>query len=442
MITGPVRRRIIVIACAILGGLLLVLIIASALLGSITTRYAESTRFRHELEKETAKGLHFENCRFTPIKRIGPFTADCDAVQAGNGRKALTRLDAQHVTGRFNPLGVFLRRWQMEELRIDHARIAVHVYEPKPEPTPAKPWYSIFLPDRVYLKHVSSDDVDVTWPVRSQTGGIFQTRLLITPHGRDFEYRATGGILKGPAIPDLPVDQIHLLITKTEFTIYKLAMRSGDGQIHVAGATTTTQPKHADFTFDWNRVPVADWLPKTWNVNVSGLADGDLRWTGSDYRLNAATLTGRIDVNRGRIASLKFLDAIAAVTNRPDLRTLDLAQCRSRFQWQRGDCRLSDLQIEQSGKFRIEGEISFNPHSLGGTLQIGLAPAYLNWLPHPEEVFSRREGGYLWTSMHLSGTLEAPQQDLSPRLLAALKESPSALLGAALRSFSAWLRGQ
>jgi hypothetical protein len=98
------------------------------------------------------------------------------------------------------------------------------------------------------------------------------------------------------------------------------------------------------------------------------------------------------------------------------------------------------MSIEEQAKFRIEGEVTLKGDSLGGQIQLGLARPYLNWLPHPEEVFGRESGGYLWTTIHLSGTLEAPQQDLSPRVLDALKGSPWAFLGAALRQFGAWLR--
>jgi hypothetical protein len=80
--------------------------------------------------------------------------------------------------------------------------------------------------------------------------------------------------------------------------------------------------------------------------------------------------------------------------------------------------------------------------ALGGTLEIGLTTNYLDWLPHPEEVFTRESGGYLWTTVHLSGTLQSPQQDLSPRLIQALTESPGALLGATFRALGAWLREQ
>jgi hypothetical protein len=435
------KRRFLII-----GGLIATVAIAIgitlALINPALTRYVESPQFRLALEQETAKGLHFPSSEFASTRRTGLLTAQSESFKTRDGRKAITSLEAQGITGRFNPLGVFLRRWQIDDLHINHAEIGIHVYEPKPEPKPAKPWYFVFLPDRVYLKRVWSDDVGVTWPMRGETGGIFQTRLIITPHGRDFEYRANGGTLKNPAMPELAVRQIHLLITKKVFTLYQLDLNSGDGSIHGEGSTAISGEKNADFGFNWNDMPVRNWLPKTWNGNFAGTATGDLHWTGDDYKLAAATMTGAVQVKGGRVSNLKFLDTISAVTKRNDLAQLDLNVCRLKFGLRQGDCELNDVEIEQKEKFRIEGTISFSDRSLGGTLQIGVARQYLDWLPHPEEVFTRESGGYLWTTVHLSGTLQSPQQDLSPRLVQALTDSPGALLGAAFRALSTWLREQ
>jgi hypothetical protein len=84
--------------------------------------------------------------------------------------------------------------------------------------------------------------------------------------------------------------------------------------------------------------------------------------------------------------------------------------------------------------------VTVHDRSIGGTIQLGLAREYLEWLPHAEEVFPRQQGRYLWTAVHLSGTVDNPQQDLSPRIIEALKESPGAFLGLVLRQFGEWLQ--
>ena len=102
--------------------------------------------------------------------------------------------------------------------------------------------------------------------------------------------------------------------------------------------------------------------------------------------------------------------------------------------------RDQDINIEEKGKFRIEGEISIKRLVLRGTIRLGLTREYLDWLPNPEEVFSRRSSGYLWTQVHLSGTIDEPRQDLSQRIIELFKESPGAYLGLMFRQFGDWLK--
>jgi len=85
--------------------------------------------------------------------------------------------------------------------------------------------------------------------------------------------------------------------------------------------------------------------------------------------------------------------------------------------------------------------VSINTNSLGGAIQLGVGREYLDWLPKAEEVFTRERDGYLWTTVHLSGTLDAPEQDLSPRILEALKETPGSFFGTLFRALGAWLKG-
>ena len=436
------RRRTWLVVATVLTAIAIATSVALVLLNPSISRYVEGPEFRAELEKQTAKGLHFPAGKFAPIRRTGFLSGASDSFRAGEGSKAMTSLKARGITARFNPLGIFLRRWQLDEVHVDGGEVGIQIYEPTPEPTPAKPWYHIFLPDRVYLKRVWSEPANVTWHMRGEKGGIFATRLLITPHGRDFEYRATGGTMKNALIPDLTLRHTHMLITKTLYSLYQLELASGDGSIHGEGTAETRGAKRIDFKLKWDKLPVREWLPGSWSGNFAGTASGDLRWTGNDFKLETATMQGALRVSGGRVSGLKFLEELAAVAKRPDFARLELDQCAAEIAWNKGEGELKKIAIEDKGKFRIEGAVSFSEHSLGGTIQLGLGREYLAWMPHPEEVFPRAEGAYLWTTVHLSGTLESPQQDLSPRLVEALKDSPGALIGAAFRALGAWLRGR
>jgi hypothetical protein len=82
--------------------------------------------------------------------------------------KTIKTMSTGEVDAKFNPWGVFLRRWQLDYVRIPSGKVEIQTYEPKPENKPPKPWYAVFLPDRVYLEEVICDAADVTWQLRGR----------------------------------------------------------------------------------------------------------------------------------------------------------------------------------------------------------------------------------------------------------------------------------
>lgn len=414
-----------------------------ALVNPRLTRYVESDAFRAELEKQTAKGLHFPGGTYSPIRRTGFLSAASDGFRTENGRKALTSLDSHGITAHFNPLGVFLRRWQLDEVHIDGGEVGIQTYEPQAEPSPSKPWYHVFLPQRVHLQKVWSEPADVTWRFRNEKGGFFGTRLLITPHGRDFEYQATGGTMKGALIPDLPLRHTHLLITKTLLTLYTLDLAPGpqsDGFIKAEGTAGTREDKRVNFKLKFGKLPVRDCLPASWHDHVSGLAAGDVHWSGENPKLETSKVQGSFRIGDGRVQRLPFLQKLSSITGKKSIEQLELSECSAEVDWKSPTLEIKNVAIEDKGKFRIEGALSIREKSLGGAIQLGVAREYLEWLPQANEVFPKERAGYLWTTVHLSGTIDQPGQDLSPRIVDALKESPGAFLGLAFRQFGQWLK--
>jgi len=410
------------------------------------TRYVESEAFRREMEMETAKGLHLESTRFAPIRRTGFFGLQSKEAAGSNGRKALTNLHARGVFARFDPWGIFLRRWQLDLIEIDSGEVGIQTYEPKPGPSPPKPWYALFLPSRAYLKRVDSEPVDVTWNFLGEKGGIFATHLLITPNGRDFEYRANGGVFRLALVPDLELEAAHLYINHDVLKVYRLDLISRErnaaaiGTIHFRGEAGLKGSRSIAAESEFDRLPLSRWVPKSWQGHVLGKASGKVRYTSQSPAAQTSSGEATLRVEAGRIEGLALLDKLAAISGKPALRTLSLGECSLAVEWHYPQVHLRRLVLEDEEKLRVEGEITVEDQSLAGTIQLGVARPYLEWLPHPEEIFRRDEQGYLWTTVHLSGTLRDPKQDLSPRIAEALKESPGAALGIFFRGVADWFR--
>ena len=181
------------------------------------------------------------------------------------------------------------------------------------------------------------------------------------------------------------------------------------------------------------------WLSGKWKGHLSGSAVGDVHWAGENPKLESSSGEGSFRVRDARIENLPLLEKLAELAQKKSFEHLELNDCSLSFAWRYPKIEIKDIAIEENGKFRIEGAISIERRMLRGAIKLGVAQQYLDWLPKPEEVFTTKRSGYLWTTVHLSGTVDEPKQDLSPRIVELFKESPGAYLGLLFRQFEAWL---
>lgn len=416
--------------------------LALAALNPRLTAYIKSPAFRAELDKQTSKGLHFEG-QYGPIKRTGFLTAATDEFHARKGVKAMKNLDASGIMAKFNPLGVFLRRWQLDSVRIERGRVEIQTYEPKPEQKPGKPWYAIFLPERVYLREVTCPNADVTWQLRGRESGIYGTKVRIIPYGRDFEYFASGGVLKTSGLtPELRVAELHLVITKTILRLYALELltKEAGGTIRATGEMGMRDDKHVDARIEFKKLLVAPWLPDEISAGIRGVAEGSVRWEGADQTIEASFGQGRLEVSGGEIVDLPLLDFLAAATARKSLETVKLTECRVTFRWKYPRFEIVSIDLAAEEKVALRGSLVVTKPNLSGELDLGLAPTYLDWLPKArQEIFTREEDGLVWTKVRISGTLAKPVDDLTPRLASVLRKDPAAAAGLLLRGVGEWL---
>ena len=190
----------------------------------------------------------------------------------------------------------------------------------------------------------------------------------------------------------------------------------------------------------FGKVPVREWLPASWRDHVGGVAAGDVHWSGKSPKLETSQIQGSLQVRDGMVRHLPFLEKLSSITGKKSIEQLELSECSAELDWNSPKLEIKNIAIEDKGKFRMEGALSIRDKSLGGAIQLGVARDYLEWLPNAGEVFPKERGAYLWTTVHLSGTIDNPGQDLSPRILDALKESPGAFLGLVFRQFGEWLK--
>lgn len=418
---------------------LLTLALALWLFNPRLTAYLEGPSFKAELDKQTSKGLHFTG-EYSSIKRTGFATGASPHFEARDGVKAFKSVVADDITGEFNPFGIFLRRWQLQYIRIRSGRAEIQVYEPKPDHKPPKPWYAIFTPDRVYLKQVTCDSTDIIWHMRKKEAGFYGTRLLITPYGRDFEYHATGGKLSMPFIPDLALRDLHMVITKEWITLHEIHLTEGEkGTLSARGKAGLKSDKSIQLDATFADLPIGVWLPKSGNEEVRGSASGEMEMQSSDETIETSSGHGSVQLSQARVGGLPFLDYVASATRNKSIEQLELSQCSLSFQWKYPRLDFRDIKIEAEGEFRLEGRVAVDAGKIDGQVDLGVSERNIAWLPKArEQIFTRQQGGYYWTKVRLGGTLKEPTNDLLPRLTETLKASPDVSAGLFFRQLGEW----
>jgi hypothetical protein len=182
--------------------------------------------------------------------------------------------------------------------------------------------------------------------------------------------------------------------------------------------------------------PLRECLTEDWKLRLSGMLEADLKAIGS--RTTEPVITGKLDLREGVLTALPVLDRLAAYTGVERFKrlVLDVATAETRIS---GNSRQFEKVVLQSnGLLYLDGRLAVEGEAIDGTFMLGVTPETLKWIPGAQRhVFtdSHPTGptGMLWTPLRITGTMQAPREDLSGRLAAAagraLLDAPGEVVG-------------
>ena len=164
---------------------------------------------------------------------------------------------------------------------------------------------------------------------------------------------------------------------------------------------------------------VEEVIVEDWKQRLRGPLELDFSVTGRpDFD---ARIKGGIKIKGGVLTALPVLDRIAAYSSAVRFRRLPLSQAELSFEKVGSSMELTQIVLASEGLVRLEGTMRLDGDVIRkGNFRVGITPGTLAHIPGAEtEVFQRGELGLLWTPMVISGTINAPKEDLSERLIAA-----------------------
>ena len=269
-----------------------------------------------------------------------------------------------------------------------------------------------FSDDRKVIIH------DVNFVATDNGTGIWTTQLKANS--------IVAGTLKaGPCAVDIR-SEFH----KLDFS--ELHMQVDQGLVTGEGEVGLDDPHTIRLDLKSTAVPVTMLVAVDWQMKLFGLVDGNVHYEGDDKSGNAK---GQITVNHGKFNVLPWLGKLSVLIGIADISAVEVDKATSDFTWKDGALELTNLDVRKLDVTRIAGTVDVDKNGVvDGKIKLGLPSTVISkWPQLQDKVFPTASEDFNWADVHLTGTSDHLQEDLTPRVLAAADGQGSDLLNSAAK---------
>jgi len=304
-------------------------------------------------------------------------------------------------------------------------------------------WLKGYLPDKTVIDGLRFDAFTLTYP-----GGWWlkesKLRLGAWQQGEaSIQATVEGGIFETPV--QFPA-QLHPM----KFNLTRANARLSREDLHLANATLSwvddseitarghIRPKDKTWELDTHltAIPLREIVSDDWKLRLTGMLEGDLNITGSHG--TDPKVEGDVQLKNAALTAIPVLDKLATYTRVERFKRLvfDIATAHVRGSGQTR--QLDKIVIQSNGLMRLEGSVTIQSGQIDGRFMVGVTPETLSWIPGAQQhVFTSTNpsapAGMIWTPLHISGSVDAPREDLTERLIGgagkALLNAPADVVG-------------
>ena len=224
---------------------------------------------------------------------------------------------------------------------------------------------------------------------------------------------------------------------KIAFTDLRLACAAGI--ITGGGEIGLGAPHQTQLNLTAVDVPVTMLVAIEWQMKLSGLASGTLAYQGNDQ---GAEAHGQLSLAGGKFNLLPFISKLTVLVGLPDITGVEVDKAATDFEWKDRVLHLTNLDVRKNDVMRIAGEVQVDAgNQVDGHLKLGLPESALtHWPQLQTAIFPNASDDFGWTDVHLTGTPDHLQEDLSSRVLAVSVQSGSDLINQGAQKASSLLK--
>ena len=405
--------------------------------------YLGSESFRRKTETAVGRVLK-ANARLAPLQRQGTTLASETLQLQGEPGAPFASAEVQGVRAEVDLSGIWQRLWKIEHLSVQ--RLSLDLNKPRPEagstesaggalsvvsqslpqaaPDSTAPpvWQGLLaglLPNRTRIAALHTDRASFSL----EGAELRQCRLNARPSevGNGWEVALESGDLTAPGFPsaDLQEAKVFLRSGGGVLRSSRLQIKKG-GQVFLSGEWSNEGAR--DFHAKVENLVVEPFLPVWWQKRITGLLHGSLRFQAN--AVGPENLSGELRLANGKLEAFPLLAQLDSFVGSPRFRQVALKTASARIKRTEGRTEWSEIDLDADGILRLQGTMVVQNGTLDGRMQLGIPPAIIQWLPSARtKLFGESRDGFVWTPFTITGPLEQPVEDLTPRLAGAAVEA-------------------
>jgi len=201
-----------------------------------------------------------------------------------------------------------------------------------------------------------------------------------------------------------------------KITFSDLRMQCGPGVVTGDGEVALDGSHDARINLKAVDLPVTMLVAVEWQMKLSGTASGDLHFEGNDQ---GGSAKGQLAVNHGKFNVMPWLGKVTSLVGLQDISDVEVDKATTDFEWKDRTLHLTNLDVRKNDVTRIAGSVDINAQNrVDGKLKLGLPSVVTSkWPQLQDKLFPVQFEGYNWADVHVTGTPDHLQEDLTPRVL-------------------------
>lgn len=440
--SGRAWKRLLLWCGAVLAAVAVVAVVAWYQL----LAYLQGDSFRRSLEGRMAEQLSAQRVSLRSALHIDGERVSEEGLSVENAG-ALASARAGRVSMELDRGALWERRLQLRKVSVEEAELVFADTESKPArktkkkarraaKKTKKDESSFFSLQGWGMELLECKDLDLSYRRKGETFRLQGCTLMTTPLKKGgWQYVAENGrlhtpyaVLDGASVRTATVQQDAdgLSLTDCRIMLYPGEMRVR------AGRDADGDKWSANIAV--NKANLAPLLRGDWKLRVKGELFGKLALAGQGGELS--TGEGSLSLQSGVLEGFPFLSELPERGGYPYRRLeLEQAECRMTYPYHAPDLNIRDAWLfdhidirAKNGRLLVRGYVIVGEDgSLSGTLTMGLPKHAILNMKAAQNLMSlfNVQGGdedYVWLNINLSGTVDEPEEDLSVRFEALVRD--------------------